>query len=156
LDLPNVVFIDSQDYVSSYDLIQRAKFVCVYNSSIALEAVLMGAVVLCGGASRFTGYNTMHFPKTQAAYRLQAEEFLSAKEIDNPPEFQQNARRFLYFQNFRTPLPFGDFLEAHATKGYVRLKSFPARKLHPDNALAVRVLYDGFIKKQPFLIPDEE
>ena len=47
--LPNVVFIDSQEYVSSYELIQRSKFVMVYNSSIGLEAALMGTPVLCGG-----------------------------------------------------------------------------------------------------------
>ncbi len=40
--LPNVVFIDSREYVSSYELIQRSKFVMVYNSSIGLEAALIG------------------------------------------------------------------------------------------------------------------
>ena len=37
-NLPNVVFINSQEFISSYELIQRAKFVIVYNSSIGLEA----------------------------------------------------------------------------------------------------------------------
>ena len=52
--LPNVVFIDSQEYISSYELIQRSKFVMVYNSSIGLEAALMGKPVLCGGQGRYT------------------------------------------------------------------------------------------------------
>ncbi len=46
-ELPNVIFIDSQEYISSYELILRAKFVMVYNSSIGLEATLMEKAVLC-------------------------------------------------------------------------------------------------------------
>lgn len=153
--LPNVVFINSQDYISSYDLVRRAKFICVYNSSIALEAAMMGAVVLCGGSSRFTGYNTMHFPGTAPAYRILAEKFLSAEKIDNPPEFQRNARRFYYYQTFRTAIPFADFLENHPTRGYVRLKIFPARALLPQNSLAIGTIYDGIMHGEPFLIPDE-
>ena len=153
--LSNVVFIDSQDYVSSYDLVQRAKFICVYNSSIALEAAMMGAVVLCGGSSRFTGYNTMHFPGTAPAYRIMVEKFLSAEQIDNPPEFQHNARRFYYYQTFRTPISFIDYLQPHPTRGYVRLKKFPARALLPQNSLAIRTIYDGIMHGKPFLIPDE-
>jgi hypothetical protein len=53
-ELPNVVFIDSQKYISSYELIQRSKFVVVYNSSIGLVATLLGRAVLCGGRARYT------------------------------------------------------------------------------------------------------
>ena len=56
VEMSNVVFINSQEYLSSYELIQRSKFVMVYNSSIGLEAALMGAMVLCGGKARFTQY----------------------------------------------------------------------------------------------------
>jgi hypothetical protein len=51
--LPNVIFIDSQEYVSSYELILRSKFILVYNSSIGLEAALLGKPVLCGGKARY-------------------------------------------------------------------------------------------------------
>ncbi len=53
-DLQNVVFVPSDEYLSSYELIQRSKFVLVYNSTIGLEASIMGAAVLCGGKARFT------------------------------------------------------------------------------------------------------
>ncbi len=62
--LPNVVFIDSQEYISSYELIQRAKFVMVYNSSIGLEAALIGKAVLCGGKARYTQYPMVFFPES--------------------------------------------------------------------------------------------
>ncbi|MDH5506818.1 MAG: hypothetical protein OEZ02_06320 [Anaerolineae bacterium] len=150
--LPNVVFIDSQEYVSSYALIQRAKFVMVYNSSIGLEASLMGAAVLCGGKARYTQYPTVFFPQTAQAYRQQAEEFLTASSIDIPESFRQQARRFLYYQLYRTALPFGDFLHAHPRLGYVGLKPFPLEKLSPQHSTAVRVIVDGVVNHRPFLV----
>ena len=52
--LHNILFIGPSQFISSYDLIRIAKFVMVYNSTIGLEAAAMGALVISGGASRFT------------------------------------------------------------------------------------------------------
>ena len=40
--LPNLIFVDSDQPLSSYELIQRSKFVMVYNSTIGLEASILG------------------------------------------------------------------------------------------------------------------
>ncbi len=99
-NLPNVVFVDSQEFLNSYELIRRAKFVMVYNSTIGLEAVLLGKAVLCAGKARFTQYPIVFFPHTPEAFRRNAEEFLAAEgdEIPAPEAFRRNARRFLYYQ----------------------------------------------------------
>lgn len=141
--LPNVVFIDSQEYISSYELIQRAKFVMVYNSSIGMEAVLLGAPVLCGGKARYTQYPMVFLPETPAAYQEAAEEFLRAERIDVPAEFQRNARRFLYYQLFRSSLSFADFLQDVRRKGYVQLRPFVWQELLPENSPTLQVLVDG-------------
>ena len=109
--LPNVVFIDSEEYLSSYELIQHSKFVIVYNSSIGLEAALLGKPVLCGGRARYTQYPTVFFPLSTQDYRTAVGEFLKAEHILVPPEFQANARKFLYYQIYRASLPLEDFLE---------------------------------------------
>ena len=46
---PNVLFVGPQESLSSYELISKSKFVMVYNSTIGLEASIMGAAVLCAG-----------------------------------------------------------------------------------------------------------
>jgi len=51
---PNVLFVAPNETLSSYELIQRSKFVMVYNSTIGLEASIMGVAVLCTGKARFT------------------------------------------------------------------------------------------------------
>lgn len=153
--LPNVVFIDSEEYLSSYRLIQRSKFVLVYNSSIGLEAALMGAPVLCGGKARYTQYPVAFFPQSVEAFRQQAETFLAAERIEVPPENLPNARRFLYFQLFKTALPFGDFLAEHHLPGFVRLRNFEWQQLLPDRSPTLRTLYEGITQGQPFLAPDE-
>jgi len=154
MNLDNVIFIDSQEYLSSYALIQQSKFVLVYNSSIGLEAALMGAAVLCGGKARYTQYPIVFFPQTSQDFRQQAEAFLAVDRIEVPPEFQRNARRFLYYQLFRTSLPFKDYLEEHTRPGFVRLRSFPWQKLTPDQSPTMRVIMDGVLHETPFLLKD--
>jgi hypothetical protein len=158
--LPNTIFIDSQEYISSYELIQRSKFVMVYNSSIGLEATLMGSTVLCGGKARYTQYPIVYFPDSPQGYRQRAEEFLEAgagasgpAPITPPDEFQKNARRFLYYQLYRASLPFDDFLEVGPRQGFVTLKAFSWQALLPENSATMQILIDGILHGKPFLNP---
>jgi len=150
---PNVVFIGPREVLSSYELIQRSKFVMVYNSTIGLEASIMGAAVLCGGKARFTEYPTVFFPQTVDEVRRKIEEFLSAEKIDVPAEFQRNARRFLYYQLFRTSLPFGDFLEPSVRTTQARLKSFGFDTLL--NSEAIQAILDGLLNNGDFLLREK-
>ncbi len=77
------------------------------------------------------------------------EEFLAAETIDVPPEFKRNARRFLYYQLFRTSLPFGDFLEPSVRTTQTRLKSFEMEKLLESNA--VKMILEEVLEGGDFL-----
>jgi len=154
--LSNVIFFDSQDYVSSYDLIRRAKFVMIYNSSIGLEATLLDTPVLCGGQARFTQYPTVFFPPSAEEYRRNAEGFLTADNIAVPSEFKNNARRFLYYQLFRVSLPFDDFIEVHPTPGYVQLKQFHWQALNKEKSPTMSIIVDGIVQGKPFMLPDKD
>ncbi len=147
---PNVVFVAPNETLSSYELIQKSKFVMVYNSTIGLEASIMGAAVLCAGKARFTQYPTVFFPQMVNEVRRKMREFLEAEKIDVPPEFRRNARRFLYYQLFRTSLPFGDFLEPSVRTTQTRLKSFTLEKLM--GAEAVKVVLKGMLEGGDFLL----
>jgi hypothetical protein len=154
--LPNVVFVDSNEPLSSYALIQKSKFVIVYNSSIGLEAALLGVPVLCGGKARYTQYPTVFFPQTPSAFLAKAGEFLAADTIEIPSEFQRNARRVLYWQLYRSAIPFSSFLSAHPTPGYVQLKRFSWRDLRPEKSISMGVIVDGIKTGKPFIMPDPE
>lgn len=147
---PNVIFVSPNETLSSYELIQKSKFVMVYNSTIGLEASIMGAAVLCAGKARFTQYPTVFFPQTVEDVRRKMEEFLEADKIDILFEFKRNARRFLYYQLFRTSLPFGDFLEPSVRTTQTRLKSFALEELMGSDA--VKVILDGILENGDFLL----
>lgn len=151
-ELANVVFVDSGEYLSSYALIQRAHFVMVYNSSIGIEASIMGKPVLCAGAARYTQYKTVFYPASAGEYVKQAEKFLTAKTVEQPAELVAEARRVLHFQLFRTALPFGQYLEAHNRMGYVNLSSFAPQALLPENSTAIRAVHAGVVKGESFLV----
>jgi hypothetical protein len=143
--LPNVVFIDSREYVSSYELIQRSKFVMVYNSSIGLEAALMGSPVLSGGRARYTQYPVVFLPNTPQNHQETAEKFLKAESIEVPAEFKRNARRFLYYQLFRSSLSFEDYLQDGYRKGYVKLQPFSWQALLPEQSTTIQTLLRGIL-----------
>jgi len=149
---PNVVFVSPREALSSYELIQKSKFVMIYNSTIGLEASIMGAAVLCAGRARFTQYPTVFFPQTVEDVRRKMKEFLAAKKIDVPAEFKCNARRFLYYQLFKTSLPFGRFLEPSVRTTQTRLKSFGLDELVGSES--VQVIVDGVLEGRDFLLEE--
>jgi hypothetical protein len=122
----------------------------VYNSTIGLEASIMGAPVLCAGKARFTQYPTVFFPQTIEDVRSKMKEFLAANVIDVPLEFKRNARNFLYYQLFRTSLPFEEFLEPSVRTTQTRLKSFELEEL--ANSESVKVIKDGILEGRDFLL----
>lgn len=154
--LPNVVFIPPRVALSSYELIQHSKFVLVYNSTIGLEAAIMGAAVLCAGKARFTQIPTVFFPPDVAAYRRMGAEFLTAEHIQAPAEFQQNARLFLYYQLYKTSLPFERFLRADISQGFVLLKEeLSWQDFLPESSQTMQVLSQGLLADGAFIWPEE-
>ncbi|MEN8242327.1 MAG: hypothetical protein ABFS17_10430, partial [Chloroflexota bacterium] len=141
--LENVVFFHADEFISSYELIGRAKFMIVYNSSIGLEGALLGKAVLCGGQAWYAHYQTVFFPDTPAGFREKAEELLGTDQIVVPGEFQRNARRLLYYQNFMAALPFADFLDRHSLRGFVRMRKFKVAQLLPAQSPAVEAIVRG-------------
>lgn len=151
----NVIFIPSDTYISSYELVDRAKFVMVYNSTIGLEAAASGKAVLCGGKARYTQVPTVFFPQSRDAFIQKMDDLVRKKTIQVPDEFQINAKRVLYSQLFRASLPFGDFLENDGIwRGYVQLKDFSVNDLSIENSKTMRVLLDGILNLNPFLLEE--
>jgi Capsule polysaccharide biosynthesis protein len=152
--MENVLFVAPKASLSSYELIQRSKFVMVYNSTIGLEASIMGVPVLCAGRARFTQYPTVFFPQTVGEYQSKLQEFLKAGKIEVPLEFKRNARRFLYYQLFRTSLPFDDYLIPGVRTTQARLKSFDLELLTPERSPAIRAVLKGVLDNGDFLLEE--
>lgn len=150
--LDNVVFVAPTESLSSYELIQRSKFVVVYNSTIGLEAAIMGKPVLCGGRARFTQYPTVFFPQTVEEQRAKLEQLLAAHTIETPPDFKRNARRFLYYQLYRASLPFDRFLMSSVRVTQSRLRSFGTQELLSSEA--IRTISRGLLQGGSLLLDE--
>ena len=110
----------------------------------------MGAAVLCAGKARFTQYPTVFFAQSVDEYQNELQNFLDSKKIEVPSKFKRNARRFLYYQLFRTSLPFGDFLEPSVRTTQTRLRSFELDELLKSDA--VKAILDGVLNDGDFLL----
>jgi len=58
----------------------------------------------------------------------------------------------LYYQLFRTSLPFGDFLEPSVRTTQTRLKSFGLEELLKSEA--VKVITEGLLEGEDFLLKE--
>ena len=153
-DEPNVIFVPPHETLSSYELIQRAKFTMIYNSTIGMEASIMGEPVLCAGKARFTQYPTVFFPQSMGAYGEKLEEMLNAESIEVPAEFKRNARRFLYYQLYFSSLPFGEYLETGVRTSHALLQDFDLEKLSPENSPTIKTILDGVLDNGDFLLKE--
>ena len=155
VDYPNVKLIGPDETLSSYELIQRSKFVMVYNSSIGLEATLLGAAVLCAGKARYTQYPTVFYPESRKKYENQLESFLIADEIQIPEVYYEYARKFLYYQLYRASLPFDEFLYEHPTPGYVQLKNLSWKNLRPGESQVLDCVVSGINDMRDFIVESD-
>jgi hypothetical protein len=154
--IPNLHFIPPKEYVNSYDLIRMAKFVLIYNSTIGLEASILGAAVLSAGKARFTASEVAWLPQTKAAYQAKLDSLLDAETVEVPPRFKHNARRFLYWQLYRSSLSFEDFLKPDGVwAGYVTLKEFPWQALLPENSVTLQTIHDGILHGGDFMLKED-
>ena len=149
LERENVIFINSDEFVSSYALMAKAKFVMVYNSSIGLEASLMRVPVVSAGASRYTAYETVFVPESRDAHLKMVGKFLKEK-IDVQDGFYENALRYVFYQNHHISQSFADFLKAHPTDGYVVLKGFAPEALKAVNSPVLTRIQNGILKGDSF------
>lgn len=142
--MENVAFIPPLEFVSSYDLIRRAKLVMVYNSSIGLEATLLNRVVLCGGASRYSRYPTVYLLETPKEYFSLAGNVLVKDDPKPPASFVDEAKRFYYVQHFLTSLDYASFLRPHKSfPGYVSFSDFDMQMLHPVHCRENEIVEHG-------------
>ncbi len=154
--VPNLRFIPPQEFINSYDLIRMAKFVLIYNSTIGMEASILGAGVLSAGKARYTASDVVWFPKDKPAYFAQLEALLQTDRVEVPEHFKVNARRFLYWQLYRSSLSFADFLEPDGVwAGYVKLKDFEWQDLLPANSETMAVVSDGLLHNGNFMLKEE-
>jgi len=155
-NIPNLHFIPPQEYVNSYDLIRMAKFVLIYNSTIGLEASILGAAVLSAGKARFTASDVVWLPETKAAYQAKLDLFLETGTVEVPSHFKHNARRFLYWQLYRSSLSFEDYLKPDGIwAGYVTLKDFPWQALLPENSATMQTIHEGILHCGDFMLKED-
>jgi hypothetical protein len=149
LATPNIRFIPPTDYISSYELLNISRFCLVYNSTIGLEAVVLGIPTITAAAGRYSGAGVTHAPASRKAYIKLMETFLKNGPPPVEDTVRQRARHCMYQLFFRQGLDFSAFLEAPDWT----LKPIDASALHPDNSPEMNIIYKGIMEGGPFYYP---
>lgn len=123
----------------------------IYNSSIGLEAAIMGAPVLAAARSRFTHESTVFYPDSQQDYLALLNTYLDQKVIEVPASFVETARKLMYCELFQGSLDLSQFLEEDSTmQGMVKFQSLTLDGIMQNPAL--KVIRDGILHREPFLL----
>jgi hypothetical protein len=147
----NVLFLGPDVLLSSYELIRLSKIVLVYNSSIGLEASIMGAAVLCAGRARYTQIPTVFFPENRNEYLRKLNELLEKEIIEVPKSFGANAKRFLFYELYRASLDLSDFLRPYPrAKGMTLIQEFDPELLSTSESL--KAIRKGILENGSFNI----
>jgi len=147
----NVAFVGPDDYLSSYRLIQRARCVLVYNSTIGLEAAMMGTPTFSGGLARYCRSGAAAVASTPAEYRRKLAAFLAADPTPPDQRQQQLARRYYYYTFYKACIDLSHFLGA---EGMVFALTFGnVEDLLPDHSQEMKILTQGIVEGTPFLYP---
>ncbi len=147
----NVVFVPPGDRISSYELIRGARLVLVYNSSIGLEASILGTPVLCAGRARYTQIPTVYYPGDRSAYESMLRRLLGEEDVAYPQEFRRNARLYLFHELFRGSLDLSEFLAPDRGRaGMVTFRDFDLARLTRSPAL--EVIRRGILEAEPFVM----
>jgi UDP-N-acetylglucosamine 2-epimerase len=145
----NVLFYSPDEFVSSYHLIEAAHLVLVYNSSIGLEASIMGAPVLSAGRARFTAADTVFMPEDRQSYLEILNSFLLEKTLAAPEAHARNSRRFLFRELHEASLDFSEYLSPYPDiQGMVIFKTFQPSYLLSDST--IDVLISGVLEGRQF------
>jgi hypothetical protein len=129
--------------------------VLVYNSSVGLEACIMGAPVLCAGRARYTQIPTAVLPASAEAYRRQLEKWLQAEPIQVSPDRAENARAFLFYELHHASLDLADFLQPYpVVPGMVTFQEFAPQRI--AGAPALRVIAQAILHGGLFVLDSED
>jgi hypothetical protein len=146
----NVEFIGADESLDSYELIKASDLVLVYNSSIGLEASILGKPVLAAGRARFSGQDAVIDVNNAEGYHRQLESLINAPMDQAAWRIRQiNARKFLYHELYEASLDLSDFLEEDPyLEGMVQLSDFDLEELEIHQALTV--IQQGILHGTPF------
>jgi hypothetical protein len=147
--MENLLFIPPTEHVSSYELVGRAKFCVVYNSTIGLEAAVLGVPVLCGGRGKYSGASFVQEFSRPDDYVRRLEEMLAAEEIPWPEAWRDEARRFFGYLLFRASLDLSA-LVVPCEDGGTAFGAFEADALGPGGTHELDLIRDGITEGKGF------
>lgn len=143
--LSNVVLIPANEYVSSYDLIRSSKLVVVYNSTIGLEAMILGKPVVCGGHTRYLGATPAVHPTTPQQYGEAIARYLDALPLTLDDGDRERARRYMHYTYFKACLDLAPWIGTGlmVPDGLLTSAATLRREAAPEMDIIVRGVLDG-------------
>jgi hypothetical protein len=148
----NVQVVPAHVPIDSYQLIRAAPFCLVYNSTIGLEALMIGKSVILGGHSKYSDLSFLPKRNSPERYfetlRRALRQGLATSEAQ-----RQEARRFFYFLFHHASLPLGGFAGDRGPAGEILARTRRPSEFLPQNDPALGAIDRGLHHRGDFFLP---
>lgn len=107
----NIIFIDAEENVNSYDVLNESEFVLAYASNIGLEAVLEGKPVIVLGSPHYKNKGFTFDPSSIAEYQELLKKVLSGEKLLKPNTYL--AKKYVKLAFLDTQVELNIFSDNH-------------------------------------------
>ena len=147
--IKNIYFIPPENYASSYELINLSNACLVYNSTIGLEAAILGKPVICAGNSRYRKFQIGYYYENRDLYFDAINKIINKTFIHENETQINNARRYMYYTTFKASIDFSSYIKPLREYDYT-FKDFDLNLLLPEYSTEAKIIYDGIVKNKDF------
>lgn len=109
----NVSIVLNNESNTSYKLLARSNLVLVYNSTIGIEAAILGKKVIMSANSHYSNYGFVDCPKDKEGYFNYLKETLNSQDFEVNEEKIELAKKYYYQLSNEVAYPLDKFIEGH-------------------------------------------
>ena len=109
----NVSIVLNNERSTSYKLLKKSNLVLVYNSTIGIEAAILGKKVIMSANSHYSSYGFVDCPKDKESYFNYLKETLNSQDFEVNEEKIELAKKYYYQLSNEVAYPLDKFIEGH-------------------------------------------
>ena len=142
----NIRFFSPKQFVNSYELILKSKFILAYNSTIALESAILGVPAIVGGRARYSNSGAVVSISSREDFINTLNRYLCENEFSEKDEQKELARRYYYYSYFNTNLDLSKFLGKNSVRAGFKIDKID--ELQAQNSKEIDILLNAIVNGQ--------
>jgi len=150
----NIIIIDSNENINSYQLIDKCKFGIVYSSTIANEIMVLNKPVIIAGDALIKNKNISYDPKTIKEYFHLINIFIKDSHLDGTRLLL--ARKFFFYYYFKKMIPIKILSQDDKLNSNMIIKTEDMKRIFMKQDKGLEMISKSILEKKDFIYEPED